>query len=583
LGYAHGHNVVHRDIKPANILIDAGHAIVTDFGIALALSTVSKRFTDPGMRVGTPEYMSPEQATAARVDGRSDLYSLACVLYEMLVGQPPFVGPSPRAVIARQVNDPPPPLATVRPDVSPAVAGAVMKALTKEPVGRFSSARTFAEALTAAAGRESATPAKSIAVLPFANMSADPENEYLSDGLGEEIINTLTKLGEFRVASRTSAFAYKGSSEDIRTIGRRLGVRAVLEGSVRRAGNRLRVTAQLISVDDGYHLWSDRYDREMEDVFAIQDEIARNIAGALQVVLSKDEEAAITRQPTANVQAYDYYLRGRQHFHRFRKRSLEFARQMFERAVELDPGYALAYTGLATSCAFLNMYWGTGAPDLERAERATERALELAPRLAEGHVARGLVCFLRKALDEAEQEFETAIASDPTLFEGYYFYARTCYQGGELERAATLFERATAVRRDYQAYFFAAQTYMALEQNARAEAAYRRALQVVQEHLDLNPGDARAVTMGAVAMCRTGDTSKGLKWAERALAIDPDDAGVTYNVACLFALEGDHDRAIECLQKALEGGFWHPEWIAHDPDLDPVRDHPRFRALLAGR
>ncbi len=583
LEYAHSQKVIHRDIKPGNILLAAGHAVVTDFGIALA-ARIGERVTGEGVYVGTPQYMSPEQAAAEMdIDGRSDMYSLACVIYEMLLGQPPFVGLNARAIIARHITDPVPPIRTVRPEVGTAVEQTVTRALAKEPVDRFSSLREFADALARRSDSGALeSPKKSIAVLAFANMSADPDNEYLSDGLSDEIINALTRIEDFNVVARTSAFAFKESKEDIRTIGQRLNVRSVLEGSVRRMGNQLRVTAQLINVEDGYHLWSERYDREMEDVFAIQDEIAENVASALEVVLSEDERRAIQKIPTEDVRAYDHYLRGRQLFYEFRKKSLESACAMFNRAINVDPNYALAHAGVADCSSFLYMYWGAHQEDLDRAEEASRKALELDPDLAEAHASYGLAVSLSKRYEDARREFQTAIELNPNLFEPYYFDARARFQNGEFEEAARLFERAAAVRDDYQAHFFAAQSYAALGRESEATATYQKALDTTQQHLDLSPGDARAVTIGAVSLCRLGQRREGLVWGERAVTIDPEDAGVSYNVACLFALEGLTDRAIHYLDLSVKGGFWHREWAEKDPDLDSLRDDQRFKELLHG-
>jgi serine/threonine protein kinase/Flp pilus assembly protein TadD len=583
LDYAHAQSVIHRDIKPGNILLESGHAVITDFGIAIADRTLLHgRVTEEGVYVGTPEYMSPEQATGEHeIDGRSDMYSLACVLSEMLVGQPPFLGPTARAVIAKHITDPVAPLATVRPEVGPAVERVVVRALAKEPIDRFACLADFARALAGDGdSQDGAWSRKSIAVLAFSNMSSDQDDEYFSDGLSDEIINTLTNIGSFNVVSRTSTFAFKGTNLDIRTIGRRLNVASVLEGSVRRAGNRLRVTAQLINVDDGFHLWSDRYDSELEDVFAIQDEIAENVAGALQVVLSESERRAMQKVPTDDLQAYDFYLRGRQFFYQFRKKSLQFACEMFGKAIDVDPEYALAHAGVADCCSFLYIYWGSHREDLERAEAASQKALSLDPDLAEAHAARGLAVSLSKRYDEAEREFEMAIRLNPNLFEPYYFNARARFQNGEFERAVRLFERAAAIRDDYQAHFFAAQSHTALGRNTAAAAGYQRALDAARKHLELNPDDARAVTIGAVSLCRLGDKQVGLEWAQRAVTIDPEDAGVSYNVACLFALEGEDDEAIRYLEDAVKGGFWHREWAEKDPDLDSLRDHPRFKALI---
>jgi serine/threonine protein kinase/Flp pilus assembly protein TadD len=582
LDYAHRHDVVHRDVKPENILLEDGHAVVVDFGIARAISAAGReQVTEQGLAVGTASYMSPEQASGEeQIDCRSDLYSLGCVLYEMLAGQPPFVGVDARAVIARHLNDPVPPLTTVRPNVPRVVAHAVTKALAKAPADRYASLCELAEALVADEAEEEGPAQQSIAVLPFANMSGSDDSGYLSDGITEEIINVLAKLEGLQVASRTSSFAFKEKTLDVRAIAEQLNVHTVLEGSVRRAGKRLRVTAQLINASDGYHLWSERYDRDMEDVFAIQDEIAQNIARALQVFLSDGAEHAMVQAPTAEVKAYEYYLKGRQFFHQARKRSLQFAREMFMRAIEVDPNYALAYAGVADTSSLLNMYYPSSGANLEQGDAASRRALELAPELAEAHAARGFSLLSQKRNDEAEGEFQEAIRLDPKLFEARYFYARACFQQGKLAQAAALFEEAAAVRDDYQARFFAAQSYAGLDRKKDAEAAYWRALQTAQRHLEFNPDDPRAATMCAVSLCRLGEPVQGLEWAERALAIDPEDAGIRYNVACLYALEGETELALDCLEDAFRHGFGNREWIERDPDLHSRRDDPRFQKLM---
>ncbi len=422
--------------------------------------------------------------------------------------------------------------------------------------------------------------AKSIAVLPFANFGNSPDNEYLSDGITEEIINALTRVEGLSVVSRTSAFAYKGKSEDVRRIGRQLDVEAVLEGSVQVVGNRLRVTTQLVDVAGGFHLWSERFDREMKDVFAIEDEIAENVVRALRLFLREDERRALAKLPTSNVRAYEYFLRGRQFLHQSRKKSLEFAREMFRRAIDVDPGYALAYAGVANASALIHMYYPSSEGNLEQADVASSKALELDPELGDAHAARGFALSMLKRFDEAEREFQTAMRIDPKLYEARYFYARSCFQQGRLAEAARLFDEAAQVREDYQAVFFAAQSYEALGNQSDAQIRYRQALQVAEKHMELNPDDPRAATMRAVSLCRLGQPQEGLHWAQQALAIDPEDAGVRYNVACLYALEGEADMAIDCLEEAIRVGFGNRGWIEHDPDLSAIRDHPRFRALL---
>ncbi|HEY8832838.1 MAG TPA: protein kinase, partial [Gemmatimonadaceae bacterium] len=356
LDYAHRHNVIHRDIKPENILLHEGAAMVADFGIGKALSDNGRSITQTGLAIGTPAYMSPEQSAGElRTDGRTDLYSLGCVLYEMLTGEPPFTGVTPQAIIAKRFVSPIPKVRTTR-DVPEAVDAAVSRALARTPVDRYPTAADFAEAL-GAIGRDSGTGShratadahraapKAIAVLPFKNMSADPENEYFSDGMTEEIINALGKLPGMHVASRTSSFAFKEKEVDVREIGEKLGVTTVLEGSVRKVGNKIRLTAQLINVESGYHLWNETYDRQLEDVFAVQDEISRAIVEALKLRLASDTGQIVA--PTKNLEAYTLYLKGRFFFAKLSEPALRRSLDLYQQALLQDPALARAYAGIA--------------------------------------------------------------------------------------------------------------------------------------------------------------------------------------------------------------------------------------------
>src|SRR6266480_1739732 len=366
-------------------------------------------------------------------------------------------------------------------------------------------------------------PEKSIAVLAFVNMSNDPENEFFSDGIAEEIINALTQVKALRVASRTSSFAFKGKNEDIGEVGRKLKVHTVLEGSVRKAGNRLRVTAQLIKVADGYHLWSERYDRQLEDVFEIQDEIAENIVRALRVVLGEDEKRAIEKTPTENVQAYEYYLRGRQSQHQLRRTTLQYARRMFDRAIEIDPNFARAHAGIADCCSFLYMYWDWSKANLEGADASSRKALELDPESAEAHTSRGLALTLRRSYQEARQEFEAALRLNPMLFEAHYFYGRACLTEGRFDEAVSHYREAWRVRpEDYQAIYLSAEALVKLGRGDEALDAARQGLKVADAHLDLNPGDARAWYLSAASLMRLGQREQALQRARRASTIDPE-------------------------------------------------------------
>jgi len=393
LDYAHGRDVLHRDIKPENILLSRGHALVGDFGIARALGddrSGAERLTQTGLALGTPTYMSPEQASGAdRLDARSDVYSLGCVLFEMLAGEPPFTGPTAQSVIAKRFTEAAPSPSRGGRTLPPQLDRLVRRALAPSPVDRFPSAGAMAAALGTGGrwpaqggepGESPRGPDPSIAVLPFANLSRLPEDEYFADGMTDELINALAKEPGLHVVSRTSCFAFKGRLEDAREIGRRLHVATVLEGSVRRAGHRLRVASQLINVADGFLLWSETFDREAEDVFAIQDEIARAIGGALRGRLLAPGRSSAIQRPTHDLQAYQLYLKGRQFWNRRTEQDLGLALQCFQQALARDSGFALAHAGLADTWALLGFY--SAAPPAEvfpRVKQAAHAALALQP------------------------------------------------------------------------------------------------------------------------------------------------------------------------------------------------------------
>jgi serine/threonine protein kinase/Tfp pilus assembly protein PilF len=592
LDYAHRQGVVHRDIKPENVMMYEGEAMVMDFGIAKAVSAAgSETLTQTGMMVGTPAYVSPEQAAGeANLDGKSDQYSLACVVYEMLSGERPFSGATPQAIMSKRFSELPKPIRTIIPTVPESVERAITKAMAVESTGRYSTAAQFGLALasgsvatptdTASLPQATVSQAKSVAVLPFANLSTDLENEYLADGIADEIISALTKIQSLRVTSRTSSFAFKGKGEDIGEIGRKLKVSTVLEGSLRKLGNKLRVTAQLVNVADGSNLWSERYDREIQDIFEIQDDIAQSIVKALRVILTEGEKKQIAKARTENVQAYDYYLRGRQYFHQLRRKSLEYARQMFNKAIEIDPEYARAYAGVADSCSMLYTYFDAREFNLRQADIASRKALELDQELAEAHVARGLAVSLSKHFDEAEREFETAMKLDPKLYEAAYWYGRALQSAGRFEEAVKMFERACALRpEDYQAAGFLAQAYGSMGNTVERDIGLRRALKLMEDRLELNPDDARAANLAAAFLARLGDFSKAVEYADRSLGIDPDDPMLLYNVACTYVALNRYEDAMNCLERAVDKGFGHKEWIDHDPDLDPIRNQLRFQAI----
>jgi len=474
LGYAHSRGVVHRDIKPENIMFSAGSAVVADFGIARALTAATlEPLTASGVVVGTPAYMSPEQAASgAELDGRSDIYSLGCVMYEMLTGSAPFTGPTAQAIMARHSVDVAPPIRSVRPTVSDALERAVLTALAKVPADRFATAAQFAGALAAHAEPAAETKdGESIAVLPFANLSGDSEFEYFSEGIAEEIINALTQLPGLRVAARTSSFAFRGPAIDLAEVGSKLKVATVLEGSVRKSGNRLRIGAQLVKVGDGYHLWSERYDREMTDVFAIQDEIAKAIASRLQVTLG-GEGMPLVMPATGNLDAYHLYLKGRYYLAQ-RGLGLKKALECFDQALAFDPNYALAYAGLADACTVLAQY-GLAPPNVlrPRARAAVQKALDLAPDLAEVACASGAVGFICEwDWPRAARDLRRAVELNPRYVAArqwlsYYLV----FIEGRLEEGVAQARRA--VELDPLAPLLVMQLGMTLMGAARYEEAY---------------------------------------------------------------------------------------------------------------
>jgi adenylate cyclase len=419
----------------------------------------------------------------------------------------------------------------------------------------------------------------SIAVLSFDDMSPDKDQEYLCDGIAEEILNRLARSKSLRVASRTSSFRFKGQAADVGEIGRRLRVATVLEGSVRKAGDRLRITAQLINARDGYHLWSQRYDGELDQVFEIQDVIAQEVAEALEVTL----QAAATekRFGTNDAQAYDYYLQGMHYFRRWGLRNVRFSIEMFTKAVTVDPSYALAWAALADSYAMTCMYWTASEENLAGANAASMKALELSPGLAESHVSRGLYHIVHRENRQAIAELETAQRLNPKLFEAYYFYGRVRFQRGELEQAAALFEEAERIRPDdFQAPILLRQIYRSLGREADAQAAARRGADRAERHLALYPDDTRALNLGCAGLIEQGNKEKAMAWATRSLELDGDNPDTLYNLACTYALLGETDRALDCLDRAGLRGMAIAEWALNDSDLAPLHDDPRFQDLM---
>ena len=588
---AHNVGVFHRDIKPANIMLDSKSRVkILDFGIASLAQrdratgeteeTFATRTSTQNSTGGTVPYMSPEQLRGEPADARSDIFSFGVLLYECLTGRLPFRGETSIDVLHAILRTPHAPLHTLLRDVSPEWEKLVDRCLAKSPEQRCASMGEVLDAL-----RRVAAPAlraeKTVAVLYFANPSGNKEDEYFRDGMTEDIITELAKIKELQLFPRSSVLAFRDKPLPATQIGQQLAAAYVLDGSIRRSGSRLRITAQLAETRTGHSVWAERYDRQLEDVFEIQDEIAQNIAKALRVMLTEKEKREIEKVPTRDVQAYDYYLRGRKDFFQFRRKGLEFARQMFARAIVIDSGYAQAFAGVADCSSFLYMYFEASEDNLKEAVTASRRAVELDPESAEAHASRGLAESLSKNYEAAEKEFELSLRLNPKLFEACYFYARSCWAQGKMERAGTLFEKASRLNpADYQSLMSLGNCLQATGHPEEARQVFADALRVAERNLELYPDDVRALCLGAGALCQIGERERSLEWAARALAVDSEESTILYNIACAYALLGEKEKALDCLEKAVRNGFGHKEWIENDPDFTILRDHPRYQALL---
>ena len=433
---------------------------------------------------------------------------------------------------------------------------------------------TVASPIRATTPLEAREYERSLAVLPFVDMSPARDHEYFADGLAEELLDALARVADLRVPSRTSCFAFKGKDVDVAVVAERLRVSHVLEGSVRRSGERIRVAAKLVETRSDSQVWSEIYDRQIEDIFAIQSDIARQIVSALQLRLRPQDALDAT---TRDAPAYELYLRGLSFLHRFGPKNIRFAIDMFRRATELDLNFAKAWAGLAKAHASLAIYYSGGATELHASDEASRRSVELAPGLAEAHTARAVSFLAQERYDEAAAQFECAVKLNPRSFDAWYQHARTALHQGALEKALELFEKASEVDPDdYQSPLIAAPIYRKLGHEAKALDEERRGVALAERHLQSYPDNARAYFLATAALYNLGEREKAFDWADKAIAIDPADATTRYNVACFYAQAGDTDKALEF----LPGSVTSRTWVDNDPELDSIRDDPRFQAFL---